>query len=151
MAPTPSTRISFFKAVYFCTLAVFRPQRFTDEEALHSERLRATPPAESRPGVYNLRQAFLRALQLVLASGGVGVALAKVLCWAYGRAGSSTIAGFQIASALLLLWATLAVLGWDIQTFKGGTLSEKVNQWIYRFLYCFGTVTLVISLAWTPV
>lgn len=148
MASTPSLKISFREAVCLCFLAVFRPERFNAEEDIHNERLRVAPSGNPERRVYILRRALIGSLQLVLASGAVGAALAKILFWALGTANSSTIVNFQIVAALLLLWGTLAVRGWDIQTYNGETLTERVNQWIYRFLYCAGTVALVISLAW---
>lgn len=58
------------------------------------------------------------------------------------------IAWLQIAGTCLLLWGTLFVRGWNIQTYGGVTLTERVNQWLYRTLYCVGTAVLVSSLAW---
>jgi hypothetical protein len=40
----------------------------------------------------------------------------------------------------------LFVRGWDIQTLGGVTLTERVNRWIYRLLYCLGTAAIVTSL-----
>lgn len=42
----------------------------------------------------------------------------------------------------------LFIRGWEIQTHAGVTFTERVNQWIYRFLYCAGTTAIVCSLAW---
>jgi hypothetical protein len=53
----------------------------------------------------------------------------------------------QVVGAAILLWATLFVRGWDIQTMGGVSLTERVNQWIYRLLYCLGTTVIVVSLA----
>jgi hypothetical protein len=48
---------------------------------------------------------------------------------------------------MLLLWGTLFVRGWDIQTIGGVTLVERVNHWIYRTLYCLGTAVFIFSLS----
>jgi hypothetical protein len=64
-------------------------------------------------------------------------------------AAAKHITWLQIAGTCLLLWGTLFVRGWDIQSFGGVTLSERVNQWLYRSLYCTGTAALVSSLSWT--
>ena len=57
------------------------------------------------------------------------------------------VAALQVVGASLLLWATLFVRGFEIQTNAGVTLTERVNQWLYRFLYCVGTALIVYSLA----
>ena len=45
-----------------------------------------------------------------------------------------------------MLWGTLFVRGWEIQTYSGVTLVERVNRWLYRALYCSGTALIVASL-----
>ena len=52
-----------------------------------------------------------------------------------------------MTGAGLLLWGTLFVRGYDIQTYGGVTLTERVNQWVYRTMYCAGTALLVCSVA----
>ncbi|MFX1740049.1 hypothetical protein PXJ20_32585 [Paraburkholderia sp. A1RI_3L] len=52
----------------------------------------------------------------------------------------------QGGSAALLLWGTLFVRGWDIQTFGGKTLLERANRTIYVCLYFVGTAAGVFSL-----
>jgi len=49
-------------------------------------------------------------------------------------------------SAAFLLWGTLFVRGWDIQTFGGTTLLERANRTIYVLLYFVGTAAGVFSL-----
>ena len=53
----------------------------------------------------------------------------------------------QVAAAILLLWGTLFVGGWDIQSWGGVTLTERVNRWLFRFMYCIGTAAVVVSLS----
>lgn len=71
----------------------------------------------------------------------------KAFGWVSGGTTAVLVRGLQIVGATVLLWATLFVRGWDIQTFGGVTLTERVNRWIYRLLYCFGTAAFVASLA----
>jgi hypothetical protein len=66
-----------------------------------------------------------------------------------GQATGLLIRGLQAFGATILLWATLFVRGWDIQTIGGVTLTERVNRWIYRLLYCLGTAVIVASLVLT--
>ena len=49
----------------------------------------------------------------------------------------------------LLLWATLGVAGWDVQTFSGNTSLEILNRYIYRGLHMAGTYILTFSVFWT--
>jgi hypothetical protein len=49
---------------------------------------------------------------------------------------------------LVLLWATIAVRGNEIETWGGVTLSERVNKWIFQGLYFVGTTFLVWSVSW---
>jgi hypothetical protein len=53
----------------------------------------------------------------------------------------------QIAGTGLLLWATLFVRGWEIQSWGGNTLGERVNRWLYRALSFVGTLILVFALS----
>ena len=73
--------------------------------------------------------------------------LTAVIC---GAPPHVVITAVQVLGAALLLWGTLFVRGWEIQSFAGVTLSERVNQWLYRFLYCAGTIVVVWSLASAP-
>jgi len=67
---------------------------------------------------------------------------------AVGAASTSTATVVQAASAGVVLVATLAVRGWEIQTFSGETLVEKVNQWLMRALFVAGTFTFSLFLGW---
>lgn len=51
-----------------------------------------------------------------------------------------------MAGVFLVLWATLGVLGWEIQTVKGRTLPEELNKFWFRLLYFLGTVLIFVSL-----
>jgi hypothetical protein len=54
----------------------------------------------------------------------------------------------QLAAAGVLLWATLFLRGWDIQSIGGVTLTERVNQWWFRAAYWVGTAALAVSMTW---
>ena len=56
------------------------------------------------------------------------------------------VPALQIVGATVLLWATLFVRGWDIQTLGGVTLTERVNRWI-RIGCC---IVLVRRRSWRP-
>ena len=89
--------------------------------------------------------AFLSTVMAILAGVVVGTTLGTIA----GKPSGVTVAILQVAGAGIILAATLAVLGWEIQSYKGQTLPEKVNRWLFRAQYWLGTFLLVVSLAWT--
>ena len=141
-------KVTFARAIYLCALAVVSPQRFAELERADSAMLEAKPNAPQIERVLIIRRALLTSLILVLLAGAGGFVLGRLLHVTAGAASSSTIGYLQIIGAMIVLWATLAVRGWDILTYANVTLTERVNQWIYRFLYCCGTGILVLSIAW---
>lgn len=56
--------------------------------------------------------------------------------------------GLQFGGIGVLLWATLGRVESAIQTWDGGTVPERVDQWLYRFLYIAGSYTLALSVVW---
>jgi len=107
----------------------------------------AEPPPASPHRAFVVRRAFFSSLALVLVSGAVGFS-AGVMMKSLGRcATGATTSWLQIGGTSLLLWGTLFIRGWEIQSYGGVTLTERVNQWIYRALYCAGTAVIVYSLA----
>ena len=45
-------------------------------------------------------------------------------------------------------WATLARAESAIETLDGWSLPERVDAWLYRFLYIVGSYALALSVAW---
>jgi hypothetical protein len=68
--------------------------------------------------------------------------------WIFGALPTWVNRALQYGGVGILLWATLAKLGWNIQTFSGRTLPELVDVWIYRALYVIGSFALVVSVSW---
>jgi hypothetical protein len=134
-------------AVWSCLLAIFSPRRFLEFQERTTKKL-GVPAASENNSVFIVSHAFWFALVLVLVSGAVGAVAGLVCGLTLGVASARVITWLQLAGALLLLWGTLFVRGWQIQTYRGQTLIERVNQWIYRAFYCLGTATLVASLTW---
>jgi hypothetical protein len=81
------------------------------------------------------------AIILGLLTGG----LARIL---FGKPSAVVSAALQIGAGGIILAATLALLGWEIQSYKGTSLPEKVNRWLFRAQYCLGTTLFVFSFAW---
>ena len=148
MADTRPTPVSFLKAIWLCMLLLFHPQRFIAEETKDiTARKNYTDINEPVHRAYIIRRAFIKSLIYVLGSAAIGYMAVNVV-HKLGRCSTAdTITWLQVVGASLLLWGTLFVRGWEIQSFSGVLFSERVNQWLYRFLYCIGTAIIVYSLA----
>jgi hypothetical protein len=109
---------------------------------------------ESEPGDQTAKRAklvrggFWKSPGLTLSAGIVGYGLGQLLQNVAGPANSVTAMVMQLASAGIVLVATLATRGWDIQTYSGETLVEKVNQWLSRGLFVIGTFLFTLFLGW---
>jgi hypothetical protein len=138
--------VTFIGACYLCALAFFAPSKFDKIEKDDAEKIESDPNVTA-PRILAVRRAFVGSLVLVVISSVIGVAFGYASCKVVGK--SEFWIGFlQISGAGLLLWATLAVRGWEVQTFANTTLTERVNQWLFRSLYCIGTALLVLTVAW---
>lgn len=127
--PRRATPIGPFRAVWLCAIIVLHPARFEpleiEDEAAHAALTPALTPSRA---VLVLR-AFWSSLALVGAAlliGAILGALARKF-WRFPDPGATAV--LQLTVAGILLWATLFLRGWDIQTIGGVTLTERVNQW----------------------
>jgi hypothetical protein len=145
MADQGPTKFGFFRACHLCLLGVFAPKRLTKEQEMDNARLKQT--GETKPKAMILCSAFWWSLFLVVSSSAVGFAAGKLTGSIVGPVSPGFVSGLQAMGAMLLLWGTLFVRGWDIQSIGGETLVEYVNHWIYRALYCLGTADFVFSLS----
>lgn len=104
-----------------------------DMEVAYSQRTRA------------LRRGIGMSLFLILAA----VALAWFTVWLMQKAGFSLtpdgVRWLQLASLLLVVWATLSELGWEMQSWSGRTLPERLNKFWFRTLYFLGTYVVAIT------
>jgi hypothetical protein len=144
MANTSPTPASLIRILTLCVLALVNPGEFSRLEAEDAKVLSAAERPESEPPVVKVRRTFLTALLwtvvAMLVGAAAGFAITSIVV--NRKAWLTVSAG---VGALLLLWATFAVRGWDIQTFGGVTLSERVNRWLFRGLSWLGTVFLTIA------
>ena len=131
------------KATVLCLLA---PESFG---RLSVERDGAQALAQNRKTAKNIRRAFLFSLLWTVGAILAGYFFGLELKCFRGAATASTATFFQLVSAAVVLIATLAVRGWEIQTFQGNTLAEKVNQWLPRALFVVGTFFFSLFLGWT--
>jgi hypothetical protein len=140
--------IRFYRALYLCILAILFPNKFiTEVESYPKESL---PPENKYKAIFIVTRAFGFSLFLVIIFGGIGYAIGWVWGRTFGCVNLQTILLIQIIGALFLLWGTLFVRGWEIQTWTSVTPIEKVNRWLYRSLCCLGTAIIVFSLVLSP-
>jgi hypothetical protein len=92
-----------------------------------------------------VRRAFWLSALLVAIAFAVGALVAKGVA----AEGYLLIPAWQLRlqalSAAVLLWGTVFVRGWDIQTYGGATLTERANRTLYLALYVAGTVLGVFA------
>jgi len=148
MADTRLTKVSFTRATYLCLLAIFRPETLAKESEKDNEKRKkfSQPPPPPEQRAFVICRAFWYSLLLMIASASIGFIIGQVIDGLFGSMHTIVITSFQITGALLLLWGTLFVRGWEIQSYGGVTLAERVNKWIYRSLYCIGTTIIICSL-----
>jgi hypothetical protein len=143
----------FLRASKFCFLLVFLPEKFKAMEEADNARQNAldekkTPEQREREWGYPVvRRALGFSLLLVVFAAILGWFGGRLVGWFRYCALAWWIGFLQIAGTGLLLWATLFVRGWEIQTYGGKTLTERVNQWIFRALSFIGTLILVLALS----
>lgn len=149
MADTRLTKVGPFRALLLCAFAAFSPMRLVEAERADEEARKQfpQPPPPAPPRAFKVTRGLWASLVWVLGSITAGYLLGKALGTLSGPAPTHLVAALQVFGATVLLWATLFVRGWDVQTIGGVTLTERVNRWIYRLLYCLGTTAIVASLA----
>ena len=149
MADTRLTKINFWRKLYLMLIATIAPKRFIEEQKKDDEERKnfPQPPPPRGHNIFRIRRAFWISLLLVVVSIISGYALGCTINYLFGCFEKTIINVLQIIGAFILLCATLFVRGWDIQSFGGVTLAERVNQWIYRSLYFVGTAIIVFSLS----
>jgi hypothetical protein len=148
MADTRLTRIGPLRAIQLCAFGAFCPKKLIQAEYADEAVRRGfpQPPPAPEPNAFKLWRGVWASLLWVLGSMAAGSMAGLLIGMVSGQRTALLVRALQIFGATVLLWATLFVRGWDIQTFGGVTLTERVNRWIYRLLYCLGTAAIVASL-----
>jgi hypothetical protein len=149
IADTRLTRIGPLRSMVLCLYAAFAPKQLADAD-VEDDRVRGAfpkPAPPERPRAYKVNRALWSSLLWVACSVVVGFLTGRTIrALGVAPAGKTPLI-LQVAGAMLLLWGTLFVRGWDIQSWGGVTLTERVNRWLFRFLYCLGTAAVVASLS----
>lgn len=146
-----------FPAGRDAALLLLSPQRFMRRAVERDARDNRSPVSlarleeNTRDRVRKIRVGFAWALGIVLAGAMLGWGLGLLFFRLSGPLPPQWSTKFQVGSALVVLTATFALRGWEIQSIDGGTAPEVVNQFVYRLLSFGGTVLLVASMVWaTP-
>ena len=114
------------RAARQCFTAVFQPEKFElgEEEAKRLE---------------TVRRALVKSAGVVFVAVLLGWLIGSLLGDVFGCTTKGITNGLQIVGAGVLLWGTLFVRGWEIQSYGGETLPERVNRWLFRGLSFSGT------------
>jgi hypothetical protein len=142
--PTPA---SPWRIVVLCWLAAFAPARFEEIERQDKIALNADTRTPQSPGIRAVRQAFGHSAVWGISAVIVGALLGWVTALLFDPGPFALAVAASLGTAVLL-WATLALKGWEIQTWGGVTLTERVNLWWFRGLYWIGTVLVVVAAIW---
>ena len=148
MLDTRPTKLRFGKIIQLCFLAFFRPKQFIEEEKKDIALLKNSSCPKKKHNIYTVRKALLCSLGLIVLSAILGGVVGLLLRHKLNNPTEYIVSILQIGGACLVLWGTLFVRGWEIQTWGDVTLTERFNRWIYRSLCFFGTSIIICSLVW---
>lgn len=98
---------------------------------------------EMRDRIYSMRQRLWRALGLV----GVVVIFTVILLGKLGYAVGSDGYWLRIAAVVVALSATLGRGGWEIQTWKGQSIPERIDCGMYKISQIGAAVLLIFVLS----
>jgi len=151
MSDTRPSKLRLRYIIYICFLAIFRPSKLIEEEN-RDNNLRNNfsnqPNGAKLHRAHIINRAFWSSLGLIVLFGFIGGLSGLLLECKFGQPSRGLLLLFQVVGASLLLWGTLFIRGWEIQTFCGVTIVERINQWLYRVLYLIGTSIIICSLVW---
>ncbi len=119
---------SFLKGVFVTVLCIVSPSLFAQEAEEHDAKLPKNGPVNKLESAKLIQRAFLFNSLLTGGFAGASFVVGMALKTLDGPASDRSIKILQFASAVVLLIGALATLDWEIQTFNGRTLIEKVNK-----------------------
>jgi len=130
---------------------LFAPSRFAtlaDNEIKDRYRPETLPEAHFPRAVKEIRRGLLFSLLLVVGAVIGGATLGWILNTCFGSPTATLYRVLQLGGIGILLWATLGKQGWNLQTFAGDTLPERLDRAVYRTLYVFGSLLLALAVSW---
>ncbi|MDY6961541.1 MAG: hypothetical protein V7774_09665 [Pseudorhizobium pelagicum] len=143
--PNPS---SLARKIALVWMAIVDPAQFEAEEDLDNALLNKRNPEPEISRLHVVRRAFAEALLWCFSALVLGTAVGVGALVVLGPNSRLTLA-IVVLGTVILLYATLALQGWNIQSFGGVTLTEQLNRWVFRCLYCLGTFLIVVGSAWS--
>jgi hypothetical protein len=72
--------------------------------------------------------------------------ISLVIAYLFSSLNFSHISWMTIASTMLLTHSVFGLLGWEIQTWAGGSVIEVINTWWFRILYSIGVILLFLTI-----
>jgi len=137
--PTPK---SITEKIEILWCALFNKDKFKKLEDEDWERCKNLVDPYTR--LEKIRTAYFQSFLIMLISMVSGMSVGFAI-GEYTNITETCITLLLAGGAGILLWTTLAVRGWDIQSIDGVTLSEQFNRCLYRFLYIVGTFLVMIA------
>ncbi len=125
-----------------------RPARAIFLFLVRPGQFRELTEGDSKDQVFPMRRTFFVSLTIVVAALGVGIVTGLVASSQIGELSEEGKRAIRLLGIGAILWAILARQGWSIQTWRGSTLLEKVNRWIFRGLYTLGAFLLALAETW---
>ncbi len=58
----------------------------------------------------------------------------------------SRLSWLPIISTMLLTQSVFGKLGWEVQTWGGGSVMEMINEWWFRIIYSIGVILLFLTM-----
>lgn len=95
--------------------------------------------------INKIRGSYLRAAATIILLSLIAIGCAYIANQIDGLTSVNLIYLRFTCSAFIAL-AVLAKLSWEIQTWKGATVPEQVNSYIFQFFYIIGVVGMLSSL-----
>jgi hypothetical protein len=149
MADTRPSPVSFAKKVRLCLYGMFSRGKLAKAIRLYLCVIFSPGKLAAEDAANNFKlvsQAFWRSLRVVFVAGACGFGAAWLAAMEGLTASRDLVSVIQAVGALLLLWGTLSVCGWEIQLWNVGGLAQGVNRRLCRALYFVGTLILVFSM-----
>ncbi|MBU0710658.1 hypothetical protein KJ762_12465 [bacterium] len=138
-----SEKIGLIKKFHLFFIIISYPQKFEDYE----EEYKNVDKKENPSDAYLLRREYFLSFAKIIFIAIIGTIIGWAFILLFGKPEEILSNILQILGAIFILHGTLFLRGWEIQTFGGETLFEKMNRWIYRFQISFGTFIIVVALS----